>query len=252
MKVVIIDGNNYASIAYHRAYGNIKKSNPEHIEDWSWVGGGFAKIFKSMLEKLLREMKPPQSYIVWDTAGGTSWRKELFPEYKGTRNKNNPFLGQALSLGREIAGELDVCNVAYPETEADDAVYALAKVLSKRPQANTILVSRDADFLQIVQEGHATMVWDPVRKKALEVPPYSLNVYKALVGDPSDNLSGVRGIGPKTAIRLIKEGLSSQLLEQIDPVLSIIALSRNPNEGLLLDEANKTITTHERYLGFAD
>jgi 5'-3' exonuclease len=243
LKTLIIDGNNYAAIAQHRISSNIMKSNPEKFDEW--ILGGFGKLFKQMLEKLKREFNPQAVYVAWDMPGGSQWRKDASAEYKGNRTYP-PYMRECHNIGKNIAEELDFCNVELP-CEADDTVYALCQVIEGRK----ILVSRDNDFIQIVQEGLAENVYDPTRKINLPIPEYDIVLYKCLVGDSSDNIAGIKGIGPATAQKLLREGIPASLQEQIQPLQKIIALSNHPQKEQLREAAKEIVRSHVESLGLS-
>ncbi len=169
--------------------------------------------------RLLHQNHKP-AYLGWVHDSGTSFRHETFPAYKATREKLSEDLQADFDRGMERIGELleafRVPILAVPGYEADDVLGTLAKQAVEQGM-NVVIVSGDKDFQQLVRPG----VWllNPGRGGAanveehwvsvenaterLGVPPALVTDYLALVGDTSDNIPGVRGIGDKTAVELV-------------------------------------------------
>lgn len=224
---VIIDGNNYISICLYRARSNILRDAPDKLDEY--IEGAVRKLYLAMLKKLQREFGEFSNYfLVWDSAKGSSWRRELVQTYKSNR-KHLAELPRAINIGKQIANELLISNIEIKDAEADDVIYALCKEFANN---ENIIVSRDNDMIQIVQEGLAARVFDPVLKKDLVIPNYDIVLFKALVGDSSDNIPGIRGVGPVSAVRIIEQGVHNSLkadaLEKLNTYIKIIALKENP------------------------
>ncbi len=228
---IIIDGHNYLSIAMFRAQSNIMKDNPERLEEW--LPGATKKLFLTMCRKLQREFLETSNYvIVWDSPGGTSWRKKLVPSYKSTR-KSHSFIRECIKIGHEVADELMMTNIEIEEAEADDIIYTYCREFSA-PDVDNTIISRDQDMIQIVQSGYANRVYDPVSKKNMEIPEYDIVEYKCLVGDSSDCIPGINGIGPAKAKAILLggggiRGLHFGIQEELDTYRKIISLKENPN-----------------------
>jgi DNA polymerase-1 len=172
----------------------------------------------NFLLRLFRERRP--AYVAWVHDAGTSFRHEIFPEYKATREKLEPELQEAFDRSLERVGQLldafHVPLIAIDGYEADDVIGTLARrVVDQGAQA--VIVSGDKDFYQLVSD-HVSLL-NPGRRgpaavdetwvdssnaaDRLGVPPNRVVDYLALVGDSSDNVPGVRGVGDKTARALI-------------------------------------------------
>ncbi len=174
----------------------------------------------NFLNRLLNTHKP--DYVVWVHDSGSSFRKETYPEYKATREKLSSDLQQDFDRGMErIAALLAAYRVkvtAIPGYEADDVIGTLALEAVKQ-KVNAVIVSGDKDFQQLVRPG----IWllNPGRggpasveehwvstenaTERLGVPPERVTDYLALVGDSSDNVPGVKGIGDKGAVELVNQ-----------------------------------------------
>lgn len=233
MKHIIIDGTNFACIALYGVIGRMKKENPDKVEEW-WEGA-FRKLLLQMFRKLIKEFKDTSLYyIAWDGITGSAWRKELVPEYKATR-EHLPQTKEALRIAHDIAEECLFTNIDIECAEADDVIFALAKLLSSQKEDVTI-VSRDQDMIQIVQKGYAKEIWNPVAKSFVEIPPYDIVIAKALAGDASDNIPGLPSVGLKRAIKLLESELDEITEAQIQPFLKIIDMSLNPNHSTIFNQ----------------
>ncbi|MCZ6916179.1 MAG: DNA polymerase I [Gemmatimonadetes bacterium] len=174
----------------------------------------------SFLLRIRERYKP--DYLVWVHDAGSSFRKETYPEYKATREKLDEELQDTFDRSVErIVQLLDAFHVplvAVDGYEADDVIGTLASRASQEG-VHTVIVSGDKDFYQLI--GREVSLLNPGRggpasvqeefvteanaRDRLGVPPERVIDYLALVGDSSDNVPGVRGIGDKTARKLIDE-----------------------------------------------
>lgn len=180
---------------------------------------GFARI----LVRVLREQNPDAVAIVFDAPGGT-FRDELYADYKANRPEMPEELVSQLPWIDEIVGAFNIPNVRIEGVEADDVMGTLAQRAAAEGY-DVVLVSGDKDILQLVQDG--IQVFDPYRgdgtwydaegvRERYGVPPEQMIDVFALMGDSSDNVPGVRGIGEKTAVKLIQQyGTLEGLYERI-------------------------------------
>ena len=166
----------------------------------------------AMLVKLIKELKPDYIAAAYDLPGKTH-RHEAYEEYKGTRAKTDDALVAQFDRSREIFKAFHVPMYDAPGFEADDIIGTLAEKLKK--DFNIIIASGDMDTLQLV-DGERVQVFTLKKglndtilydEKAVEerygFKPKLLTDYKGLRGDPSDNIIGVKGIGEKTATKII-------------------------------------------------
>ena len=166
--------------------------------------------FTAMLLKLLKEEKPDYLAVVFDKSGRT-FRNDLYPEYKAHRPPPPPDLVPQFSLVREVTRAFNIPALELESYEADDILGTLANEGIKAGMDVTI-VSTDKDLMQLVQPG-CTMLdtMKNVRYSAPEVlekmgvEPHQIIDYLALMGDSSDNIPGVPGIGKKTAATLLQQ-----------------------------------------------
>lgn len=166
--------------------------------------------FTTMLQKLLRESRPDYAVVVWD-APGPKRRKEVYPEYKATRDAAPEDLRVQFAWIRRIVAAYRLAALEQEGEEADDVIAALARS-GERAGLEVEIASMDKDLMQLVSE-RVTLV-DTMRDrrfgpKEVEarfgVPPAQMLDLRALIGDTSDNIPGVKGIGEKGAAQLLRE-----------------------------------------------
>jgi len=189
--------------------------------------------FVTMLAKVLREERPTHVAFASDPKGG-SFRKTLFPEYKAGRDKQPEDLSAQLPLIADLCEAFGVKQVEVPDFEADDVIASLVATAPKG--AEVCIVSTDKDLMQLVRPGVELL--DSAKDRRIDaaaveerfgVPPEKLLDVRSLVGDPSDNIPGVKGIGEKGAAKLILEfGDLDALLERAEEVKA-----KRAREGLL-------------------
>ena len=199
-KFLIVDGNSLANRAYYAMpYLSNIKAQP------SGAVFGFANI----LIKLIVEQKPKYIAVAFDHARKT-FRNEIYEAYKGTRKETPPDLIKQFPVIKDMLKLMGVKVLEFEGIEADDIIGTLAKKSDK----NNILLSGDRDLLQLVNDN--TVVWltkkgvtelDIMDEKAIKdkygFKPKNIIDLKALMGDASDNIPGVSGVGEKTALSLL-------------------------------------------------
>ncbi|MFZ2261828.1 MAG: 5'-3' exonuclease H3TH domain-containing protein, partial [Luteococcus japonicus] len=220
-KLLLIDGH---SVAYRAFFAlpveNFSTSTGQHTNA---VYG-----FTSMLINLLRDEAPTHLAVAFDLSRVT-FRTESYADYKATRSASpDEFKGQ-VALIQEVLGALEVPFVTKENYEADDIIATLS-TQATAAGFETLVVSGDRDAMQLVNE-HVTVLYPKkgvsdlarmtpaaVEEKYL-VPPATYPELAALVGETSDNLPGVPGVGPKTAAKWLAqyEGLEN-LIRRADEV----------------------------------
>ena len=182
------------------------------------------------LVRLLEEHEPEYVGMVFDA--GDSFRKEVHPEYKATREKMPEELEASIPRCRALVEAFRVPVLEVAGWEADDVIGSLAAQASERG-VRTVIVSGDKDFYQLIDEN--TFLLNPGRggpaaveeewvtpenaADRLGVAPHQVTDYLALLGDSSDNVPGVPGIGKKTANALLAEfGSLDELIARVDDV----------------------------------
>jgi DNA polymerase-1 len=169
-----------------------------------------------VLLKIFREIKPNYIAACYDRPEPT-FRDELYKEYKAQRPKADEALVLQIIRTRELFSRFGVKNVELPGYEADDLIGTLAEKFKSEPDLQIVIFSGDLDNLQLV-EGKKVVVDfllrgitevmrydEPAVVAKYGLSPAQLPDLKAFVGDASDNIPGVAGVGPKTAQPLIKE-----------------------------------------------
>jgi DNA polymerase I len=219
--VVLLDGMALAYRAYFafiaRPLVNSKGENTSAVF-------GFMSAFQQVLE----HHDPTYAAVCFDTAAPT-FRHERYDQYKANRQDMPPDLLPQIAKIKELCRAFRIPVIEMDGFEADDVIGTLAK-LGEREACEALLVTPDKDFCQLVtakvkllrpgKEGREMEIYDEeaVRIK-YGIEPIQIIDYLALVGDASDNIPGVRGIGEKTAIPLIQKfGSVEGLYERIDEV----------------------------------
>ncbi|MGZ3668250.1 MAG: DNA polymerase I [Bdellovibrionota bacterium] len=199
--------------------------------------------FANMILKVLENLQPTHIAVVYDTKH-PSFRKEMYPEYKANRSAMPEDLVPQMPYVKKFVEALGLPGFEQPGFEADDIIGTLAeRAAHMSKEADVCIVSSDKDLMQLVN-GHIYL-YDTMKevkytpaevKEKLGVPPAQVPDYLGIVGDSSDNIPGVKGIGPKGAVALLeqfgsveeiynrihevkKEGQRNQLIESKDSAL---------------------------------
>lgn len=204
-KFVVIDGN----AILHRAWHALPPSLV--TEDGTIVNAVYG--FTSILLKVFADLKPDYLAVAWDTAAKT-FRAEKYEQYKATRVTKEKELYDQIPIIQELMDKFHIPNVLLDGYEADDVIGTLAVKAAKKKNLETIIVTGDNDAMQLVNETtrvyglrkglSETELYDAAAVKArFGITPEQMIDFKALKGDSSDNIPGVKGIGEKTAAFLI-------------------------------------------------
>jgi DNA polymerase-1 len=219
-KIILVDSNN---IAYRAFY-----ALPQTIATSAGTMTNAVLGFTSMILKLLEEQKPDIIICAFDSKGPT-FRHELFEEYKATRKKMPDELIGQMPLIKEVLESLNISVLAMEGFEADDIIATLTGSMSCNAE-EIIIVSCDKDILQLVSDNVKvmalkqgitnTVLYDEAKViEKFGVKPDRIKELLALMGDSSDNIPGVSGIGPKTALELIMQfGTIEGIYENIEDV----------------------------------
>lgn len=204
-KLILIDGN---SIAYRAFFALPLLNNDKGIHTNAVYG------FTMMLTKILEEEKPTHILVAFD-AGKTTFRHETYSEYKGTRQKTPPELSEQFPLIRELLDAHGIERYELENYEADDIIGTLSKKAEE--EGFTVkVISGDKDMTQLVSPKTTVMItrkgitdmeaYTPAHvEEKYGLKPHQIIDMKGLMGDSSDNIPGVPGIGEKTAIKLLKQ-----------------------------------------------
>jgi DNA polymerase I len=204
--VFLVDGSSYIFRAYHALPPLNRKS------DGLQLNAVFG--FCNMLWKLLRDMKPEERpthlAVVFDKSERT-FRTDLYPEYKANRPDPPDDLIPQFTLIRDAVQAFDIPSVEQAGFEADDLIATYARQATETGATVTIVAS-DKDLMQLVSD--RVVMYDTMRDRKIGrteviekfgVPPEKVIDVQALIGDSTDNVPGVPGIGVKTAAQLISE-----------------------------------------------
>jgi len=212
-EIYLIDGSAFIYRAFHAL---APLTNAEGFQTNAVFG------FVNMVNKLIREKRPSHVAVAFDSRGKV-FRHQMYPEYKANRPPMPDELAGQIPYIKEVVKALGLACFEEPGIEADDIIGTAAEALRSRG-VRVVIVSGDKDLLQLVDE--RTTMWDPMNDRVMDreavrakyqVGPERLLDCFALIGDASDNVPGVPGVGPKTAARLIQEfGSLEQLYEQVD------------------------------------
>jgi DNA polymerase I len=180
--------------------------------------------FTTMLQKVLRESAPDYVAVIWDSPGHKR-RKELYADYKATRDATPDDLRAQIPWIRRIVEAYGLATVESEGEEADDVIATLTRA-AEREGVEVEIVSTDRDLFQLVTP--TVRVVDTMRDRhygpaevetRFGVPPEKLLDLRALVGDSSDNIPGVKGIGEKGAAELLRSfGSLDAMLGAIDSI----------------------------------
>lgn len=215
-RYLLIDGLNL----FFRNFSaiNAVNSNGVHI-------GGLGGFFRS-LGALIRTIQPTQVYVVFDGPGSSNNRKNIIPEYKSTRNitrvtkhelfdnleeEDDSKVDQIIRIIQYLQ-TLPVKTISLSRIEADDIIAHLSSILPTQPEDRVFIVSSDKDYLQLVTE--KIIVYRPIEKEyyttdtvkeRFGVNPNNFLLYKLLMGDNSDGIAGIKGLGAKKIFKLFPE-----------------------------------------------
>ncbi|HFG0235799.1 TPA: DNA polymerase I [Staphylococcus aureus] len=219
-KLVLIDGN---SLSFRAFYALPLLSNKAGIHTNAVYG------FAMLLEKILKEEKPNHFLVAFD-AGKTTFRHEKYSEYKGGRQKTPPELSEQFPYIRQLLDAYHIKRYELDNYEADDIIGTLSKEADKAG-FQTIIITGDRDLTQLATD-NVTIYYtkkgvtdvdhytpDFIAEKYNGLTPNQIIDMKGLMGDTSDNIPGVAGVGEKTAIKLLNQfGTVEGVYEHLDEI----------------------------------
>ena len=211
-KLLLLDGN---SLAYRAFFALPLLTNASGIHTNAAYG------FTTMLQKIVEEEKPTKMLVAFD-AGKTTFRHDTFTEYKGGRQKTPPELSEQFPYIRKLIDAYGIKRYELEMYEADDIIGTLAKEAAAHSM-DVVIVSGDRDLTQLATEQVTVYI---TKKGITEIEkntpafieekygltPLQIIDMKGLMGDASDNIPGVPGVGEKTAVKLLKEHGSVEAL----------------------------------------
>jgi 5'-3' exonuclease len=243
-RILIVDGLN----TFIRSFTAINHVNPLGVHT-----GGLTGFLKS-IGYVIKLVQPTRVIIVFDGIGSSSTKKNLYPDYKANRNlsritnweiydsKEEESEAMSSQLIRLVGylKELPVTLLSIDKIEADDVIGFICSHFKKNKNFEKItIMSSDKDFLQLSNE--KIDIYSPTKKKFYTpnevyseygVSPINIPIYKSILGDKSDNIPGVKGIGPKKIIKLFPEAGHTDIITSKDA----INIAKNNRESNLLYE----------------
>ena len=188
-KVVLFDGMNLI----HRARTGFAKG--PHALTFSFFRG---------LKPLMEKFKPDIAYFVLE--GRPKHRNTVMEDYKANRPKAPDGFWRQQGEILQVMHSLPIVQIRHPDYECDDVIANLAKHYTEAGDDVTI-VSNDSDFIQVFDNMpvERLRIWNPMKKHFVQNPDYNYLEWKSLKGDSCDNIPGIKGVGDKTATKLIHD-----------------------------------------------
>lgn len=252
-KLVVIDGNSILN----RAFYGIMSSKMLQTADGTYTNAVYG--FLAIMFKLLDDVNPDYMVVAFDVKHPTK-RHEMYKDYKGTRKGMPDELASQMPIIKDVLEAMNIKVIELAGYEADDILGTLAKSSEKKGVEVTLLTG-DRDSFQLASDnitiriprtkGGKTETENFDRNKILEVygiEPNQLIEVKGLMGDTSDNIPGVPGVGEKTALNLIKQ------FESVDNIYKMLENGEQVAKGKLKEnlENNKDLAILSRELGRID
>jgi DNA polymerase-1 len=237
--VFLVDGSSYIFRAYWQSMNQDAKYNRRS----DGVPTGAVRMFCIMLWRILAEMKPDERpthlAVVFDKSEQT-FRTKLYPDYKAHRPDPPDDLRPQFSLIRDAVRAFDLPSIEMLGYEADDLIATYVRE-AREAGATVTIVASDKDLMQLVGDG--VVMYDTMKDRRIDipeviekfgVPPGKVIEVQALIGDSTDNVPGVPGIGPKTAAQLISEYGDLETL-----LLRASEIKQDKRRQALIDNAEK-------------
>ena len=234
-KIILVDGNNLLFRSFYAtAYQGVIMKNSKGFPTNALYG------FINMMNKIIKEENPTYIMVAFDK--GKTFRHDKYDDYKAGRQAMPDELKLQFPKAKEVLDAMGIKHFEIDNYEADDIIGTLAKRVDEEDEFIATIVSSDKDLLQLIsdevdvkllkQSGHILMTREEFIN-TYQVEPIKMIDLKALMGDSSDHIPGVKGIGEKTAINLlVKYGSLDGLYENIESVTG------KTKEKLLADKDN--------------
>lgn len=220
-KVVLVDGNNLLFRSY---YATLYTGNIMRNRDGFPTNGLYG--FVNMINKIVAEENPKYMMVAFDI--GKTFRHEKYKDYKGGRRETPEDLKVQFPIAKKILTAMGIKYLECEGYEADDIIGTISSWCDKDPEYEALIVSSDKDLLQLISDETVVKLLKPkdyiMMDKATFIQTYGFEPIKmidlkALMGDSSDNIPGVKGIGEKTAIKLLTQyGSLDGIYENIDNI----------------------------------
>ena len=215
--LTLIDGNSLLFRAYYGVHSRLTRS------DGTPTGAVYG--FLNMVLPILAAAKPDDAFVCVFDASRTTFRQDIYPAYKANRTETPADLITQSYMVREAVAAMGMPVLCIPMVEADDVIATLARLNCNAPRATRIITS-DKDLMQLVSK--CVFLYDGMKQREIHtdgvlekfgVTPNRVVDVQSLMGDSSDNVPGVTGIGPKRAAELINRfGTLDELYAHLDDV----------------------------------
>jgi len=220
-KVVLVDGNNLMFRSYYATlYSGTTMTNKEGFPTNALYG------FVNMMNKIINEENPEYIAVAFDI--GKTFRHEKYDYYKGKRDETPDDLKKQFPIAKKILTAMGIKYFEIVGYEADDIIGTFSQKVTELEEYTALIISSDKDLLQLITDTVEVKLLKPkdyIRMNKTEFfntyglePPKMVDL-KSLMGDASDNIPGVKGIGEKTALKLLQEyGSLDAIYQNIDKI----------------------------------
>ncbi len=233
-RLYIVDGHGYIFRA-HYGLMNISRGERREVRLSTAEGmpTGALYVFSRMLLRLEEDTTPARMAVVFDDKSGKkTFRAEMYSDYKAHRKDTPEELSVQMEYFPKIVRGLGWPCLAVPGVEADDVIATLVSEAKKKGW-EVVIYSADKDIMQLIGDGvtmidalhQKTYTRDEVIKK-MGVPPEKIPDFLALVGDTSDNIPGIKGVGDKTAANLLEQYGTLENLIKSNPVVPRLSVKQ--------------------------
>lgn len=245
-RLMLVDGNALLHRAYH-AYPNLTTSKGELI--------GAVYGFSNMLLTAIERLEPTHIAVAWDV-GKETFRHETYKEYKAKRPSMDGDMACQIERTHEVVKRLNIPQYGIPKYEADDLIGTLSNRAAEDKGAEVVIVTGDRDALQLVK-GKRVVVYMPTSfggkdrgamifdeeavKDKYGLEPSQIIDLKGLMGDASDNIKGVAGIGQVTATKLLQQAKS---VEEVYQNLESLVIAERVKKLLLSGREDAFMSKH--------
>ena len=234
-KVILVDGNNLLFRSYYAtAYSGNLMNNSKGFPTNGLYG------LVNMLNKIIKEEKPEYMLVAFDK--GKTFRHEKYKSYKEGRIKTPDDLLKQFEVAKKLVPLMGIKMYEIDNYEADDIIGTYSRLVSEDKDFDSLIVSSDKDLLQLINKENTVKLLkskdyiimdEETFFKEYGITPDKMIDLKGLMGDSSDNIPGVKGIGEKTALKLLQDyGSIEGIYENID------SISGKTKEKLLEDKEN--------------
>lgn len=240
-KVILIDGNNLMFRSYYATiYSGSMMTNKDGFPTNALFG------FVNMINKIISSEKPEYLMVAFDI--GKTFRHEKYAYYKGKRDETPDDLKKQFPIAKQILTAMGIKYYELAGYEADDIIGTFAKVIGEHKDFSGTIVSSDRDLLQLISDNVDVKLLkqkDFIRMdhetflETYGIEPIRIIDLKSLMGDASDNIPGVKGIGEKTALKLLQQ------YNTLEGIYNNIDSIKGANRDKLLNEKDNAYMSYD-------